>query len=45
MSEALVANAIAGVPAFPGPPTADLAGRSVRLKLTLTQAALYAFWF
>jgi hypothetical protein len=40
-----VENAIAGKPAFPGPTPADLAGHPIRLKFTLTGAALYAFWF
>ncbi len=38
-------NAIASRPVFAESLGATLAGRTVRLKLTLTRAALYALWF
>ena len=44
VSQPVVENAIVSKPAFAAAP-ADLAGQTVRLKLSLTNASLYAFWF
>ncbi|MFV2070945.1 MAG: hypothetical protein ACC645_28595, partial [Pirellulales bacterium] len=44
-SATLAANTLAGRVSFDGRRADALAGRTVRLKLNLTRAQLYAFWF